>query len=99
MRHADFLVAAPTRDDGKARPEQQLDDLNTGVTRRSADWFAARIAAGELPDVDPTIRRALIFGPCRHWAGRWLAGETDLSVAQAKRQLAPAIYASLMSLA
>jgi hypothetical protein len=105
MRHADFLVAdhgdnpAAASSAGNARPERQLDDLNAGVAQRTADWFAARIAAGELPDIDPAIRRALIFGPCRHWASRYLAGETDLTVAQAKRQLAPAIYASLISLA
>jgi AcrR family transcriptional regulator len=103
MRHADFLVADNADNAGSAgnnaQPEQQLDELNAGVAQRTAGWFAARIAAGELPDIDPSIRRALIFGPCRHWASRYLAGETDLTVAQAKRQLAPAIYASLMSLA
>lgn len=91
MRHADFLVA----DEG----ERELGVLNADVAQRTADWFAARIAAGELPDIDPGLRRALIFGPCRHWASRWLAGETELTVTQAKRRLAPAIYASLMSLA
>jgi hypothetical protein len=91
MRHADFLVANGS--------EHELGALNADVARKTAEWFAARIAAGELPDVDPSIRRALIFGPCRHWASRWLAGETELSVAQAKRRLAPAAYAALMSLA
>jgi AcrR family transcriptional regulator len=108
MRHADFLVtrnsgnasnSGSAGDAGHPRPEQQLDDLNADVARRTADWFAARIAAGELPDIDPGLRRALIFGPCRHWASRWLADETQLTVTQAKRQLAPAVYASLMSLA
>jgi AcrR family transcriptional regulator len=89
MRHADFLVA----------DEPQLDALNAVVAQQTADWFAARITVGELPDIDPAIRRALVFGPCRHWASRWLAGESKLTVAQAKRQLAPAAYAALMSLA
>jgi AcrR family transcriptional regulator len=86
MRHAEFVV-----------PE--IDALNAEVQRRAQAWFAQRIAAGELPDVDPSIRRALVFGPCRHWASRWLAGDTPVTVAQAKRQLAPAAYAALMALA
>lgn len=89
MRHAEFVVPG----------EPEIDALNAQVRRRSQEWFAKRIAAGELPDVDPSIRRALVFGPCRHWASRWLAGDTTLTVAQAKRQLAPAAYAALMALA
>lgn len=89
MRHAEFMVPG----------EPEIDALNADVQRRAQAWFAQRIAAGELPDVDPSIRRALVFGPCRHWASRWLAGDTTLTVAQAKRQLAPAAYAALMTLA
>jgi len=89
MRHAEFVVPG----------EPEIDALNAEVHRRAQAWFAQRIAAGELPDVDPSIRRALVFGPCRHWASRWLAGDTTLTVAQAKRQLAPAAYAALMALA
>jgi len=88
MRHAEFVVPG----------EPEIDALNAQVHRRAQEWFARRIADGELPDVDPSIRRALVFGPCRHWASRWLAGDTTLTVAQAKRQLAPAAYASLMAL-
>jgi AcrR family transcriptional regulator len=89
MRHAEFVVPG----------EPEIDALNAEVQRRAQAWFAQRIAAGELPDVDPSIRRALVFGPCRHWASRWLAGDTPVTVAQAKRQLAPAAYAALMALA
>jgi AcrR family transcriptional regulator len=88
MRHAEFVVPG----------EPEIDALNAQVQRRAQEWFARRIADGELPDVDPSIRRALVFGPCRHWASRWLAGDTTLTVAQAKRQLAPAAYAALMAL-
>jgi AcrR family transcriptional regulator len=89
MRHAEFVAPG----------EPEIDALNAEVERRVHDWYAQRITAGELPDVDPSIRRALVFGPCRHWASRWLAGDTTLTVAQAKRQLAPAAYAALMALA
>jgi AcrR family transcriptional regulator len=88
MRHAEFVTSG----------EPEIDALNAQVQRRAQEWFARRIEAGELPDVDPSIRRALVFGPCRHWASRWLAGDTTLTVAQAKRQLAPAAYAALMAL-
>jgi AcrR family transcriptional regulator len=88
MRHAEFVVPG----------EPEIDALNAQVQRRAQEWFARRIADGELPDVDPSIRRALVFGPCRHWASRWLAGDTTLTVAQAKRQLAPAAHAALMAL-
>lgn len=88
MRHAEFVSPG----------EAEIGDLNADVQRRAQEWFARRIADGELPDVDPAIRRALVFGPCRHWASRWLAGDTRLTVAQAKRSLAPAAHAALLSL-
>ena len=66
MRHAEFVAPG----------EPEIDALNAEVERRVHDWYAQRITVGELPDVDPSIRRALVFGPCRHWASRWLAGDT-----------------------
>ena len=59
MRHAPFL------DDD----EPQIDALNADVHARAASWIADRVAAGELPDLEPAMRGALVFGPCRHWAG------------------------------
>jgi AcrR family transcriptional regulator len=88
MRHASFMTAG----------EPEIDSMNVQVRDRTQEWFRDRVAAGELPDVDPAIRRAVIYGPCRVWAGRWLAGDTAVTVTRAKRELAAAAYAGLMAL-
>jgi len=88
MRHAPFL------DDD----EPEIDALNADVHARAAAWIADRVAAGELPDLEPAMRWALVFGPCRHWAGSWLRGATATSPEVAKQQIATASYAALQSL-
>ncbi len=88
MRHAPFL-----EDD-----EATIDSLNRAVHERAAQWVADRVAAGELPDVEPALRWAVVFGPCRHWAGSWLRGATSTSPEAAKRQLSVAALAALQAL-
>lgn len=88
MRHAPFL------DD----EEPNIDARNTDVHTQVAAWVADRVAAGELPDLEPAMRGALIFGPCRHWAGSWLRGTTTTSPDIAKQQIATAAHAALRSL-
>jgi AcrR family transcriptional regulator len=88
MRHEHFLDP----------DEPAIEALNDQVQQRAAQWFADRIAAGEIPDIDPSIRRALVFGPCRHWAGTWLRGAATTSPEQAKRQIARGAYAALQAL-
>jgi AcrR family transcriptional regulator len=94
---ATFLFAmrrAPFLDDD----EVTIAALNDDIRRRSAKWIADRVAAGELPDLEPDMRWALVFGPCRHWAGSWLRGTARTSPEQAKRQIAIAAYAALQAL-
>jgi AcrR family transcriptional regulator len=88
MRRAPFL------DDD----EPAITALNTDTRERAARWIADRVAAGELPDLEPAMRWALVFGPCRHWAGSWLRGTTTTSPDDAKRQIATAVYAALRAL-
>jgi AcrR family transcriptional regulator len=88
MRHAPFL-------DGQ---ETTITGLNEDVHVRAAQWLADRVADGELPDLDPAIRWAIVFGPCRHWAGSWLRGTTTTSPEQAKRTISTAAYAALRAL-
>jgi AcrR family transcriptional regulator len=88
MRHAPFLDEA----------EPTIDTMNRDVFDRSSKWLAARVAAGELPDLDPALRWAIVFGPCRHWAGSWLRGTTKTSPEDAKRTISTAVYAALQSL-
>jgi AcrR family transcriptional regulator len=106
--YIDWVVANPTlatflfstrRAPFLDQDEPSISALNADVSERAARWIAARVAAGELPDLEPSLRRALIFGPCRHWAGAWLRGTTATSPAEAKRQIAAAAYASLQALA
>jgi AcrR family transcriptional regulator len=94
---ATFLFAmrrAPFLDDD----EPAITALNTDTRERAARWIADRVAAGELPDLEPAMRWALVFGPCRHWAGSWLRGTTTTSPDDAKRQIATAVYAALRAL-
>jgi AcrR family transcriptional regulator len=88
MRHAPFLDEA----------EPTIDGLNRDVHARAATWIADRVAAGDLPDLEPAIRGAIVFGPCRHWAGSWLRGATTTTPEDAKRQIATAAYAGLRAL-
>lgn len=88
MRHAPFL------DD----EEGTITALNDDVHQRATAWMAQRIADGELPDIEPALRWALLFGPCRHWAGSWLRGTTTTSPADAKRQISTGAYAALRAL-
>jgi AcrR family transcriptional regulator len=94
---ATFLFAmrrAPFLDDD----EPAIAALNTDTHERAARWIADRVAAGELPDLEPAMRWALVFGPCRHWAGSWLRGTTTTSPDVAKRQISTAVYAALQAL-
>ena len=88
MRHAAFV-------DGE---ERAIGDLNTSVQEQARRWFADRVAAGELPPLEPALRGALVFGPCRLWASAWLRGSTSTTPEQAKRQIATAALAALQAL-
>ncbi|MGH9154219.1 MAG: TetR/AcrR family transcriptional regulator [Acidimicrobiales bacterium] len=94
---ATFLFAmrrAPFLDDD----EPAIAELNTDTHERGARWIADRVAAGELPDLEPAMRWALVYGPCRHWAGSWLRGTTTTSPDVAKRQISTAVHAALQAL-
>jgi len=88
MRHAPFLT-----DD-----EAAIAGMNEAVLQRAGQWIDDRVAVGELPDIEPALRWALVFGPCRHWAGSWLRGTTATSPAEAKRQISIAAHAALRAL-
>ena len=88
MRHAPFVEDQ----------ESAIDAFNRGVQERAARWIADRVSAGDLPDIEPSLRWAIIFGPCRHWAGAWLRGGTATSPEEAKRVLAAAVYGALRAL-
>ena len=78
--------------------EPRIAAANVEVHQRAAKWVADRVAAGELPDIEPALRWALVFGPCRHWAGSWLRGTTSTSPDEAKRIIAAAAHGALVSL-
>ena len=88
MRHAPFV------DD----EERVIGAMNVAVHEQARRWFADRVAAGELPPLEPAMRSALVFGPCRQWAGSWLRGATATTPEQAKRQIATAALAALQAL-
>jgi AcrR family transcriptional regulator len=89
MRHAPFV---------DEEEERTIGDLNSRVQEQARRWFADRVAAGELPSLEPAMRSALVFGPCRQWAGAWLRGATSTTPEQAKRQIATAALAALQAL-
>ena len=89
MRHAPFLDETE---------EATIDRFNRDAYERAAAWIADRVSAGELPELEPAMRSAIVFGPCRHWAGSWLRGTTSTSPEQAKRTISTAVYAALVAL-
>ena len=88
MRHAPFLDTE----------ESTIAGLNEDIRDRAGKWISDRVDAGELPDIEPAMRWAIVFGPCRHWAGSWLGGATSTSPEQAKRMISTAAYAALEAL-
>jgi len=88
MRHASFVETE----------DATITALNADVHERAAKWITDHVESGELPDIDPSLRSALLFGPCRHWAGSWLRGTTTTSPQQAKRAIATGVYAALQAL-
>ena len=88
MRHAPFVD----------EEERTIGELNVAVHEQARRWFADRVAAGELPQLEPAMRSALVFGPCRQWSGSWLRGTTSTTPEQAKRQIATAALAALQAL-
>jgi hypothetical protein len=88
MRHAPFLDTE----------ESTIAGLNEDIRDRAGKWISDRVDAGELPDIEPAMRWAIVFGPCRHWAGSWLRGATSTSPEQAKRMISTAAYAALEAL-
>jgi hypothetical protein len=88
MRHAPFLD----------EEQPAIDSFNRDVHQRAAKWIADRVAAGELPDLEPAMRWAIVYGPCRHRAGSWLRGATATSPEQAKRTISIAAHASQRAL-
>jgi hypothetical protein len=92
MRHAPVVEAE----------DAAIGELNRDVhaaswpwPARAAKWIADRVAAGELPDIEPSMRWGLVFGPCRHSAGSWLRGATTATPEQAKRLISTAVYAAV----
>ena len=105
--YVDWVVAHPdyARFLFSTRHERFLEDeepeiaaRNVEAHQRAARWIADRVAAGELPDIEPALRWALVFGPCRHWAGSWLRGTTSTTPTEAKRVLAVAALGALQAL-
>lgn len=87
-RHAAFLQES----------DSTIGAMNDEIHQRAADRIRGWVAAGEFPDIEPALRWALVFGPCRHWAGSWLRGTTSTGPDDAKRVIAAAAVAGLQAL-
>ncbi len=85
MRHADFMEPV----------ESELDRMNRTTIETATEWFRARIQSEELPDLSPDVLRAILYGPAAHFARRYLAGDADVDLRTAKRQLADAAWHAL----
>lgn len=88
MRRAEFMEPV----------EARLAQMNRDTFARSSAWFRGRIAAGELPQVSPSVFRAILYGPASHYARHWLRGESEGDLEEAKQQLSAAAYAALQAL-
>jgi AcrR family transcriptional regulator len=88
MRHAAFMESA----------EAELERMNTDAVETASAWFRARMQSGELPELDPSVLRAILYGPSAHFARRLLNGDADADPELAKQQLATAACAALRGL-
>ncbi|MDH5672720.1 MAG: TetR/AcrR family transcriptional regulator [Myxococcales bacterium] len=88
MRHADFIEPV----------EPQLDAMNRRTFEDAGNWFRERMGRGELPDLEPEILRAILYGPAAHYARRHVAGTTAVGLETAKQQLGQAAWHGLQAL-
>ena len=88
MRHAKFMESA----------EAELERMQTEAVETASAWLRARMESGELPVLEPSVLRAILYGPAAHFARRLLNGDADADPELAKEQLATAAYAGLRGL-
>lgn len=88
MRHARFMDAG----------EEQLGGMNRESTEAARAWLDKRVANGELPNLDFSLFTAIVFGPARNFARRWLDERTRVSLKSAKAALGTAAFAGLVAL-
>ena len=88
MRHASFMSMA----------RSDLDDMNRDVVRKAAEWVRHQVERGDLPDLDPSMYQAIVYGPCSTFARFFLAEQTRVPLDEAKRRLATAAWGALCAL-
>jgi AcrR family transcriptional regulator len=88
MRHADFVHAV----------EQDLDRIQREAIEGATDWFRARMLRGELPNLNPDVLRAILYGPAAHFAREWVTSQANTLPATARKQLASAAWNALAGL-
>jgi AcrR family transcriptional regulator len=84
-RHAEFLTLA----------EAKLSTTNREFRDAVRGHLAEHVRAGALPELSPEVYSALLVGPAEYLSRQWLAGRVHGSLAQAKQQLADAVWHAL----
>lgn len=86
-RHAGFINEA---DDELVAMNRELEEITTA-------WVAKQVESGALPKIDMVILSAIVIGPARYFARRWLDKQTRTSVEEAKILLSTSAWHGLVA--
>ena len=89
MRRAEFMDEV----------EGELEALNHEIGKTLTEWTERYVRRGELPLANTDVFMALLFGPSRDFAGRWLRGKTSTSLRESADLLGEAAWNALRALA
>lgn len=78
-----------------ARKKSSRERWNGDFIKEILGWLQARVQAGDLRAVTPDLYNAIWVGPSQEFARRWLGGNVDTPIEEARDVLAEAAWQAL----
>ena len=85
IRGADFMASS----------EGRIAEHNRTFVARFKEWLRPHVRSGAARRLPPDVSIAVLLGPSREYARRWLAGKTTTGLDEAADDLAEAAWRSL----